>query len=139
MNTERFPRHFRLKQRRLIRALFDRSRDDVQTTAHGVVRAVYRVVPRSELKRESPVQVGFSPGGHVNKAVHRNRVKRLLREVYRRHQSDLLDLFAERPDSLTMMLIYRDDLEGASEKIHRDLPELLAKVRLNLANTILCS
>lgn len=121
-----FPRRHRLKRRRLIRALFDRSRTDTETVAVGSVRLVFRVAPVEEVGADVPVQVGFAPG-RCPSAVARNRVRRLLREGYRRHQYVLTGPFAERPEAvLTVMAIFRGDPE-APEAIHRDLPRALEK------------
>jgi len=56
-----FPPSYRLKRRRLIRSLFDRTRDDVQTVVEGCVRLLYRVVDRGVLGHDVPLQVGFAP------------------------------------------------------------------------------
>ena len=121
---ERFPRRCRLKRRRLIRALFDRRRTDTGTVAAGSVRLVFRVATPGEVGADVAVQAGFAPG-KCPTAVARNRVRRLLRESYRRHQHTLTDLFAERPGAvLTLMAIFRGDPE-APEAIHRDLPRAL--------------
>jgi ribonuclease P protein component len=122
---ERFPKSHRLKRRRLIRALFDRSRTDTGTVAAGCVRLVFRVASPEEVGTEGvPVQIGFAPGSCPT-AVARNRVRRLLRESYRRHQHALTDHFEERPgEVLTVMALFRGHPE-APEPIHRDLPRAL--------------
>jgi ribonuclease P protein component len=123
---ERFPRSHRLKRRRLIRALFDRRRDDTGTVAAGCVRLVFRIVTPAEAGADVPVQAGFAPG-RCPTAVTRNRVRRLLRERYRRHQHLLVDLFAGRPgEVLTVMAIFRGNAE-APDAVHRDLPRALAE------------
>ncbi|MEX0600745.1 MAG: ribonuclease P protein component [Rhodothermales bacterium] len=125
---QRLPRSFSLKRKSLITPLFDRRRDDVGTLTRGCLRIVYRVVPREQLAKGVPLQVGFAPG-RIAGAVRRNRIKRLLREVYRVHQSDLVDLFSGRDDTLTMMIVYRgdgDDEEDLHKRIAADLPPLLS-------------
>jgi len=130
--SQRLPRAARLKRRRLIRPLFDRSRTDVGTVAAGCVRLLFRTVAPEALGHEVPVQVGFAPG-RTRSAVERNRIRRLLREVYRRHQFLLVDLFLRRPDALTMMVLFRGRPEAAADGIPRDLPRALARAAEHLA------
>lgn len=131
-----FPRSHRLKRQRLIRSLFDRRRTDVGTQAAGCIRLLYRVVSREAIGHDVPVQVGFAPGRRVRNAVERNRVRRLLREVYRTHQYVLVDLFACRPDALTVMILFRSDPARASEDVPRDLPRALRRAAGHLAETL---
>ena len=126
-SSARLPKAMRLKRQRLIRPLFDRRRTDVGTVAVGCVRLLYRVVPRYELDAEVPVQVGFAPGRRPT-AVERNRIKRILREVYRVHQQPLVDLFSVRPDrALTLMILFRGKLTQI-HAIKRDLPRALERI-----------
>ena len=121
------PRSFRLKRQRLIRPLFERSRKDVETVSSGSIRILYRIVPRAETGTDVPVQVGFAPG-RIPTAVRRNRVKRILREVYRVHQSDLIDLFHHTDQTLTLMVLRRGPDEDAESRIRRDLPQALEEL-----------
>ena len=123
-----FPKTHRLKRRRLIRALFDRGRDDVGTEAVGCVRLLFRVVDQKAVGHDVPLQVGFAPGRGPESGVERNRVRRLLREVYRVHQHTLVDLFVRRPDVLTVMILFRGDPDRADSCIERDLPRALGRV-----------
>ncbi len=125
--TFAFPRSARLKRRRLIRPLFDRDRDDVSTVAVGCVRLLYRTVPRVLTGYDTPVQIGFAPG-RTRTAVLRNRIRRLLREVYRVHQHTLVDLFSQRSDALTVMVLFRGRSETATTAIPRDLPLALKQL-----------
>jgi ribonuclease P protein component len=123
-----FPRSHRLKRRRLIRSLFDRSRDDVGTEAVGCVRLLFRVVAPEAVGYDVPLQVGFAPGRRVESGVERNRVRRLLREVYRVHQHTLVDLFVCRPDVLIAMILFRGAPEAADDCVARDLPRAMERV-----------
>lgn len=123
-----FPRTHRLKRRRLIRSLFDRRRTDVRTEAVGCVRLVYRIVPREALDHDVPLQIGFAPGRRVRSAVQRNRVRRVLREVYRVHQHILVDLFVRRSDALIGMILFRGDPSTAGDCVPHDLPEAMRRV-----------
>ncbi|GIV61030.1 MAG: ribonuclease P protein component [Rhodothermaceae bacterium] len=122
----------RLKRQRLIRPLFDRNRADVGSLAVGSVRLLYRVVDRREVGQPVPVQVGFSAGRGARPAVVRNRVKRILREVYRVHQAGLIDLFSRRDETLTLMVLYRGDPATARRRVPRDLPAALRKLVMRL-------
>lgn len=124
-----FPRVHRLKRRRLIRSLFDRAREDVGTVAAGCVRLVYRTVERAELGADVPLQIGFTPGRGARNAVDRNRIKRLLREVYRVHQHALIDLFSYRSDALVVMVLFRGDPAAATERIPIDLPRAFSRLQ----------
>ncbi len=127
-----FPRTHRLKRQRLIRSLFDRRRTDVGTVAVGGVRLLYRVVPRAATGHDVPLQIGFAPGRRVRNAVERNRVRRLLREVYRTHQHVLVDLFACRPEALVVMALFRGDPARAATCIPQDLPRALGQAARHL-------
>lgn len=133
--SEALPRAFWLKRRRLIRPLFDRGNPNTQTVAAGCVRLVYRVVPREALEPSVPVQVGFAPGRRVQHAVQRNRLRRLMREVYRKHQRALVDLFLRRGDALTLMVLFRSDPAQAAQCLPRDLPRAMERLAADAAVT----
>jgi ribonuclease P protein component len=122
-----FPRSHRLKRRRLIRSLFDRDRDDVDTVAVGCVRLLLRVVERGAAGHDVPIQVGFAPGRRVESGVERNRVRRLLREVYRGHQHTLVDPFVRTSHTLIVMILFRGDPAQADDCIERDLPRAMER------------
>lgn len=130
-----FPKTHRLKRQRLIRSLFDRGRADVGTVAVGTVRLLFRVIARDEAAHDVPVKIGFAPGRRVQSGVARNRIRRLLREVYRRHQHELVDLFAcplhakaAAPQTLACMILFRGDPAHAADALPRDLPDALRRV-----------
>lgn len=125
MRPHAFPRSRRLKRRRLIRPLFERGRDDVGRVRAGTVVVLYRTVPRAETGHDVGVQVGFAPGRRATNAA-RAAVRRHLREAFRLHQGPLLARFADRPDCLTLMVLYRGRDADAGAAIRRDLPRALA-------------
>ena len=128
VRSNRFPRAAHLKWQRLIRPLFDRTREDIGRVNAGVVQLRYRLVPRADLSAEVPIQVGFAPGRRVGTNVGRTRLRRLMREIYRLHQHDLLACLAPRPESLTLMVLFRGNAQAAAEDLRRDLPEALRRL-----------
>jgi ribonuclease P protein component len=123
-----FPRAHRLKRRRLIRPLFDRSISDVGIVNVGVVQVRYRVVSRNDVGADVPIQIGFAPGRRMHTKVGRNRVRRVMREVFRHHQHGLVKLFSQRRDCLTMMVLHRGKEDTAASDLHRDFPEALERL-----------
>lgn len=127
MRPHAFPRTRRLKRRRLIRPLFDRTRGDVGRVQAGSVQILYRAVPREAVGHDVGLQVGFAPGRRSTN-VQRTHVRRLLRETFRLHQGPLLAAVAGRPDCLTLMILFRGREQTAAEDLRRDLPRALARL-----------
>ena len=128
-----FPSAFRLKRRRLIRALFDRERTDVASVAAGSVRLVYRFASLEEVGQAVPVQFGFAVGRRTGGAVTRNRIKRLLRETVRVHRHLLTEPLAGRPDTLTVMILFRGNAERAGQDVQEDMLRALRHLAKRLA------
>lgn len=128
----RFPRQARLKRRRLIRPLFDKTRQDVGTISVGSIRLLYRVAPRSETGAREPVQVGFAVG-RMGGAVRRNAAKRAMRETYRANQKLLRQAALSQEEALTVMILYRGRkkhrcLRGDLAEALRQLPARIGAV-----------
>jgi ribonuclease P protein component len=94
----------------------------------GALVIRYRVASPAEVGGPSPLQVGFATGRHIRTKPDRNRVKRVMRETFRVHQHALVDLFTDRPGTLTLMVLYRGAPAKAGTAIPRDLPDLLAQI-----------
>lgn len=77
-----------------------------------------------------PVKIGFSvPKRNVKFAVNRNRIKRLMREVYRKNKHDFAENLNEK---YVIMLIYM-----AKEEInYADLERTFEKIRIKFAAKI---
>ena len=122
-----FPRSRRLKRRRLLRPLFDRARPDVGRVRVGTVALLYRAVLRSDTGEDTPFQVCFAPG-RAARGAGRVRLRRVMRETFRLHQHGLLDAFADRPDCLTLVVLFRGRAVSADRDLARDLPDALRRL-----------
>ena len=122
------PRSHRLKRRRLIRALFDRDRDDVQFVASGSLRALYRLAQPSEVGAATTIQVGVFVGRRVGGAVQRNRMRRRIREAYRRRHPDMVSRLEGRTDTLTLGLVFRGEPGIGWQQIVQDTDGIVDKL-----------
>jgi ribonuclease P protein component len=99
----------------------------VRTVAKGCIRILYRIASVEEVGADVPLQIGFAPG-RTSGAVSRNRIRRIMREVYRVSQHDLIDLSSYVPGVVSAMVLFRGKQETAAECIPKDLPEALRRL-----------
>lgn len=98
-----FPKKERLKSRKAIEKLFSSG----QRIKSYPVMLVWNI---GQHDCGNPLKVGVSVSKRkVRKAVHRNRIKRLMREAYRLNQSQLVKSLSENNElHLDVMFIYAD-------------------------------
>ena len=99
----------------------------MRTVAKGCVRILYRIASVEEVGADVPLQIGFAPG-RTSGAVARNRIRRIMREVYRVRQHDLIDLSSLVPGVVTALVLFRGKEDSAAECIPNDLPEALRRL-----------
>jgi len=91
----------RLKSRRLIQALFKQG----HSFSKYPIRLVY--LPVTDPPLPSPVQCTVSvPKRRFRRAVHRNRIRRQVREAWRLHKSTLYQKLEGQEASYAFMLLY---------------------------------
>jgi len=105
----------RLKRRLLIQSLFERTRNETRSVSQGPIQLLYRRVPTDSTGTASPVQVGFAVGKQSGGAVKRNRIKRILREEYRRNRVDLERQQASPNTCLIIMVMLRNARASSDE------------------------
>jgi ribonuclease P protein component len=93
------------------------------------LRVIYKVLP---MEKGSPVKVGVSVSKkYFKKAVHRNRIKRLLREAYRLQKEPLVNTLKEQQKGIVVFFIYNQkELPGFTpirEAIQKSLDQLLKR------------
>ena len=113
----------KLKHRKLIELLF---KEGLRINSNGI-QLVYLKV---EHKGEFPIKVGFSVPKRIMKlAVDRNKLKRRMREVYRKNKHLFYNNLSEQ---YIFMFIYtaKDELK------HFEIEELLLKLQLKFFNKI---
>jgi len=80
---------------------------------------------KAEHTSESPIKVGFSvPKRNVKLAVNRNRIKRLMREVYRKNKHSFVENLNER---YTFMFIYMAKEEIEYAEMEKTIKKIFTK------------
>jgi ribonuclease P protein component len=117
-----FPKRERIVSRKLIEQLF--SKGSSQSTSAFPLRIVYMQQPPGG----EPLQVLVSVSKrHFKHAVDRNRVKRQIREAYRRHRQLLSERIPE-DKALAIAFIWLSDEHCDSRRVEKSVVRLLEKV-----------
>ena len=125
MSKYTFVKSDRLKSKQQIEQLFV----DGDSFIEFPLKVVWRWIEATE----STVQIALSvPKKKLPKAVHRNHMKRLLRESYRQQNQVLKSMVSEKGKQLQMMFIFLDtqlwDFSDLDNKISVTLERLLKKL-----------
>ncbi len=113
----------KLKGRKLIEFLFT---EGVRVKSYPI----QLIFIKNKFETEAPIKVGFSvPKRNVKMAVNRNRIKRLLREVYRKNKHYY---FNEIEGSYVFMFIYMAKVEIP----YAELEETILKLGVKFSEKI---
>ncbi len=112
----------RIKQKRIFDALFQ----------SGQSKLVYPIrfnwVESSKFTKQ-PVKVAFVvPKRLFKKAVVRNQLKRKMKEAYRLHQTELIQLCSKQKQSLAVLFIYQAKKKMAYKDIEKALQKTIQKL-----------
>lgn len=115
------PKAERLKSRKQIDALFGSGK----AVSVFPVRAVYGFTPA----KEGGLKVGVSVSKrYFKKAVHRNRIKRLLREAYRLQKEELVMQAKERRQDGVIFFLFTDKTLPEFETIKAAVAKCLQRI-----------
>jgi ribonuclease P protein component len=82
-----------------------------------------------EKKEEAQASILISvPKKRFKRAVKRNRVKRQVREAYRKNKHELLDFLRERTEGMAIAFIYLADEFVSTAEIERKMKIMLARI-----------
>jgi len=82
---------------------------------------------------ENPVKAGVGVSSrYFRKAVHRNRIKRLLRESYRLNKQPLYDFMSGREQQLAVFFLYVDKVLPEAGVLKKKMPLLLERLKKEL-------
>lgn len=125
MTTNRFPKSQRLKSRKKLQEIF---------TNKKFVRGKHiQIFYYVEIDEVPVVKCGVGVGGkYFKKAVHRNRIKRLLREAYRLQQHPLHLIAGEKKIQLFLFILYT----GKELPLYIDIYENVEIALLKLCDVI---
>lgn len=130
MENNTFTKAERLCSRKAIETLFA---GGAQALTAFPLRAVFRQVDEGA---EVPVSVLVSVSKkRFKRAVKRNRVKRQIREAYRKNKHPLTALLAERGAGLHLAIIYLNNELYASPRIESRMAELLERIGKKVGGT----
>lgn len=126
-----FQKSERLKSRKQIGRLFQQR----QSVGAYPLRLFWGV--REGVESAHPVSIGFSVPKRLHKrAVHRNRQRRLMQEVFRLNKEHLYPHLEEKGLMLNLMLVYVGKEAADFETLERKYRRLIAKLLTALNATL---
>ncbi|HRD81995.1 MAG TPA: ribonuclease P protein component [Saprospiraceae bacterium] len=123
MPDNQFKKNEKLKSRKRIATLFEGG----QSFAKYPLRVVWAAVGQRE--GEAAVQFGVSVAKKkFPKAVHRNRIRRLVREAWRLHKYRLVEAAPGKQQALAVMMLYTGTQELPFTEIEAAMKELIHRL-----------
>ena len=84
---------------------------------------------KEKLMKTYPAQVAFAvPKRNFKSAVHRNKIKRMLREVYRKNKSSLYPLFLQKEQQLAILIVYNGKVIPEFKEVEKKLTLILQRL-----------
>ncbi len=116
----------KLKSRKLIEQLFSNGKS-------FLIFPLKIIYYKPDEPMDFPVKSGVGVSGkHFKKAVHRNRIKRLLREAYRTEKLPLYTFAKQQNKQVAFFLLYIDKVLPDYNTIKNKMPLILQKLMKEL-------
>jgi len=110
-----FKKEERLHSKKIIDLLFETGK----SFSTGPVRTIWL---KSKPKPGCPVQILITvPKKNISKAVQRNKLKRRMREAYRKNKSPLLELLNQKGNSISLAFVYTKNEVIAYQEIEEKI------------------
>lgn len=121
----------RICSRLLIEKLFNSGKS--RSMSAFPLRAVYMPIEERDDKQPAEQFLISVPKKHFKRAVKRNRVKRQVREAYRKHKGILLQSFEDKQDQgVAIAFIWMDDKLYSSDEVEKRVIQLLTRIKERL-------
>lgn len=110
-----FKKEERLHSKKIIDLLFEKG----ASFSIGPIRTIWL---KSEPKQGCPVQVLIAvPRKNISRAVQRNKLKRRMREAYRKNKSPLLEMLNQKGNSISLAFVYTQNEVIAYQEIEEKI------------------
>lgn len=121
----------RLHGRNAVEKLFKKAGS--RSMASFPLRAVFTLTERDESDKACVRMLVSVPKRHFKRAVKRNRVKRQVREAYRKNKHSLYEYISEMGDKcLSVAFVWLDDNLHTSEEVEKKVIKLLQRIEEKL-------
>ena len=121
VRTQTFRKAERLTSRNTFELLMKKGRQ--------VQESPFRLIWLAEkLNTPYPAQVAFAvPKKKFKSAVHRNRIKRMMREVYRKNKADIYPLLVTKNKQAALLLVYSGQTMPEFAEVEQKLTLILQR------------
>lgn len=121
--NQQLGKEYKLRHKQLINTLFETG--SVKKQPPFLI--YYKLMP---LPTEAPIQVVFSaPKRKFKRAVDRNRIKRLLRELFRKNKLILEPPLTSKKLQLALFLIYNGSVGANETELEKRFIQLMNQIR----------
>ncbi len=123
MSEYAFKKTERLKSQKIISGLFR----DAFSFGRAPIRILWKI--EKNLTKDVPCKVVIAvPKRKIKKAVHRNRIKRLIKEVYRLNKSEVYSFFEEKGLSCHIGILYTSSKIPTFGTVNAQLKKLIENI-----------